>query len=129
MAGFRTSGRRNGCRQLVLKELVEPEGAEFSADEAYRFHHLLLRDVAYESMQKEERAALHERFAVWLDDQAGERASEYDEIAGYHLEQAVRYQTELRPGGSSDRELAKRAGAVSAVPGSEHTRAGTGQLR
>src|SRR5262245_21773313 len=61
---------------LVLKELIEPEGAEFSDDAAYRFHHLLLRDVAYESLQKDGRAALHERFAAWLDDQAGERASE-----------------------------------------------------
>ena len=31
----------------------------------------------------------------WLDDQAGERASEYDEIVGYHLEQAYRYRPEL----------------------------------
>jgi predicted ATPase len=95
---------------LVLKELIEPEGAEFSADEAFRFHHLLLRDVAYESVQKEERASLHERYPIWLDDRAGERASEYDEIAGYHLELAVRYQSELRAGGSADGELSERAG-------------------
>ena len=96
--------------ELVVKELIEPEGAEFSTDDAFRFHHLLLRDVAYESVQKDERASLHERFADWLDHQAGERASEYDEIAGYHLEQAVRYQTELRAGGPPERSLAERAG-------------------
>jgi class 3 adenylate cyclase/type II secretory pathway predicted ATPase ExeA len=95
--------------ELVVKELIEPEGAEFSTDDAFRFHHLLLRDVAYESVQKDERASLHERFADWLDDQAGERASEYDEIAGYHLEQAVRYQIELRAG-SLDGELGERGG-------------------
>jgi predicted ATPase len=95
--------------QLVMKELLEPDGAEFS-DEAFRFHHLLLRDVAYDSVEKGSRAAMHERFAAWLDDRVGERTSEYDEIAGYHLEQAVRYQSELRAGGSADGELAERAG-------------------
>jgi hypothetical protein len=95
---------------LVLKELVEPESAEFSADAAYRFHHLLLRDVAYESLQKDQRALLHERFATWLDDEAGERAGEYDEIVGYHLEQAARYEGELRSGAPSG-GVAKRAGA------------------
>ncbi len=95
---------------LVLKELIEPEGPEFSTDDAFRFHHLLLRDVAYESVHKERRTSLHERFAMWLDDQAGDRASEYDEIAGYHLEQAVRYQAELRASGPPDRELSERAG-------------------
>ena len=96
---------------LVLKELIEPDGAEFSTDAAFRFHHLLLRDVAYESVQKEKRANLHERFAVWLDEQAGERASEYDEIVGYHLEQGARYESELRSGGAPAGDLAERAGA------------------
>jgi class 3 adenylate cyclase len=95
---------------LVVKELVEPERSEFSTDVAYRFHHLLLRDVAYESLQKTQRALLHERFATWLDDQAGERASEYDEFVGYHLEQAARYEGDLRSGAPSG-NVAERAGA------------------
>jgi predicted ATPase len=94
---------------LVLRELLEPAAADFPDDEAFRFHHLLLRDVAYESVQKEERAALHEHFATWLEEQAGERASEYDEILGYHLEQAYRYETELRVGAALDGGLAERA--------------------
>jgi class 3 adenylate cyclase len=102
---------------LVLRELIEPESTEFSTDDAYRFHHLLLRDVAYESLQKDQRAVLHERFATWLDKQAGERASEYDEIVGYHLEQAARYESELRPTGLTG-EVATRAGARLASAGS-----------
>jgi hypothetical protein len=104
------SGVETWLAALVVKELVEPESAEFSTDEAYRFHHLLLRDVAYESVQKDQRALLHERFATWLDDQAGQRASEYDEIVGYHLEQAARYESALRSG-MGDGDLAERAGA------------------
>ena len=95
--------------ELVLKELIEPEGGEFSDDDAFCFHHLLLRDVAYDSVQKEERATLHVRFAAWLDEQAGKRTSEYDEIVGYHLELAYRYEDELRGGRAPDGELAERA--------------------
>jgi class 3 adenylate cyclase len=99
--------------ELVLRELIQPESAEFAGEDAFRFHHLLLRDVAYESVRKEERAALHERFAAWLDGKAGKRASEYDEIAGYHLEQAYLYQAELRVDGSASglgERAAKRLG-------------------
>jgi class 3 adenylate cyclase len=100
----------NRLSSLVLKELVDPVSSGFTADEAYRFHHLILRDVAYESVQKGQRAYLHERFATWLDDQAGERASEYDEFVGYHLEQAARYESALRPGGAPAGDIAERAG-------------------
>jgi class 3 adenylate cyclase len=103
------AGVEPGISELVLRDLIEPETAQFAGEDAFRFHHLLLRDVAYESVRKEERASLHERFAEWLDDQAGERASEYDEIVGYHLEQAYRYRTELQ-GGGADGTLGARAG-------------------
>ena len=96
--------------ELSHKGLIEPENPEFADDVAYRFHHLLLRDVAYESAHKNDRATHHERFAAWLDEQAGERASEYDEIAGYHLEQACLYAAQLRAGGAPDGEVAERAG-------------------
>jgi class 3 adenylate cyclase len=96
---------------LVLTELIEPATADFPDDEAFRFHHLLLRDVAYESVQKEERAALHEQFAAWLEEQAGDRSSEYDEIVGYHLEQACRYEEELSGRAAHDGALAQRAAA------------------
>ena len=110
-AGCGASWRRGSAVDTRPEGTGRARGRGVLTDHAFRFHHLLLRDVAYESIQKEERASLHERFAVWLDDQAGERASEYDEIAGYHLEQAVRYQTELRIGGSPDGKLSERAGA------------------
>ena len=35
------------------------------ADDEFRFRHLLIRDAAYESMPKQVRGVLHERFAEW----------------------------------------------------------------
>jgi class 3 adenylate cyclase len=90
---------------LVRKELVRPDAPTLPADEAYRFRHLLVRDAAYESLPKASRAALHERFASWLEE-FGADLVELDEIVGYHLEQAALYRKEL---GDSDAALGARA--------------------
>ena len=94
-------------RTLVRKELVRPERAQLAGDDAYRFRHLLIRDAAYDALPKSERAELHERFADWLAASGGELV-EFDEIAGYHLEQAHRYRTEL----GMDDERTRRLGAL-----------------
>jgi class 3 adenylate cyclase/tetratricopeptide (TPR) repeat protein len=82
---------------LVRKELIRPDRAEFAGDDGYRFVHVLVQDAAYAAMAKDLRADLHERFAAWLERTAGERLGEYEEILGYHLEQAYRYRADLGP--------------------------------
>jgi predicted ATPase/class 3 adenylate cyclase len=94
---------------LVRKDLIRPDQPSFAPDEAFRFRHLLVREAAYESLPKETRAGLHERFTEWLERRAGERATEYEEIVGYHLEQATRYLDELGPRGEASQALAHRA--------------------
>src|SRR5206468_9573109 len=47
--------------------------------------------------------------AHWLEKHAGERRGEYEEIVGYHLEQAHRYLTELGPADAKARALAEEA--------------------
>jgi predicted ATPase len=96
-------------RMLVRRELIRPHAAEFE-DETYRFRHILIRDAAYEAMPKEVRADLHERFAAWLEQATGERIREYEEIVGYHLEQAYAFRAELGPVDARARDVAHRAG-------------------
>lgn len=93
---------------LVRKELIRPDRASLG-EPTYRFRHLLIRDAAYDSIPKEARAGLHERFGHWLDRTAGERAPEYEEVVGYHLEQAYRYWKELGPVDDQARVLAREA--------------------
>ena len=82
---------------------VHPAASADPGDDGYTFHHVLLRDAAYGSLTKADRADLHERAAAWIDrDGRGD-----DAIAGHHLEQAVRYRREL---GEDADELAARAG-------------------
>jgi class 3 adenylate cyclase/tetratricopeptide (TPR) repeat protein len=80
---------------LVRKELVRPERSELVAGDAFKFRHILIRDAAYDALPKIERADLHERFAQWLKRAAADRLLEFEEIVGYHFEQAWRYRREL----------------------------------
>ena len=74
-----------------------------------RFEHLLVRDVAYEQLTKQTRAELHEAAARRIEAMVDERGVQYDEIIGHHLEQAYRYQTDLRSTTTVDPQLAATA--------------------
>jgi class 3 adenylate cyclase/tetratricopeptide (TPR) repeat protein len=99
---------------LARKAFVRPDESLFPGDEAFRFAHALVRDAAYEATTKEVRADLHERFVAWLEENAGERLSELEEILGYHLEQSWRYRKSL---GEDAGDLARRAGERLAAAG------------
>ncbi len=94
---------------LVRKDLLRPEAAELSSGDAFRFRHVLIRDAAYGALTKGDRAALHERFANWLERASGERLLEYEEVLGYHLEQAYRYRTEVQADGAKTAAIGARA--------------------
>jgi class 3 adenylate cyclase/tetratricopeptide (TPR) repeat protein len=102
---------------LVRKELIRPDHSDFSRESAFRFRHILIRDAAYNGMPKETRAELHEAFAVWLERLAGARVAEYDEVLGYHLEQAYRYRVELGAVDERARSLADAAARHLAAAG------------
>ena len=93
---------------LVRKELIRPDRPGLGG-RTHRFRHLLIRDAAYESIPKEARAATHEHFARWLDRAAGAAATQYDEIVGYHLEQAYGYLAELGLVDDAARAVARAA--------------------
>jgi class 3 adenylate cyclase len=96
---------------LAAKQLIESDGSRFAGEPTFSFNHILLRDVAYQGILKGQRSELHASFAAWLERVAGERANEYEEILGYHLERAHRYLAELGPLDERGRDLATRAAA------------------
>jgi class 3 adenylate cyclase/tetratricopeptide (TPR) repeat protein len=95
---------------LVRKEFIQ---AHDLIGDTFRFRHILIRDAAYERVPKTLRSELHERFAGWLDS----RGEEFDEIVGYHLEQAYRCVIELGPVTDRARVLGKRAAERLAASG------------
>ena len=94
-------------------QLVRPEPSKLITERSYRFRHILIRDAAYKGLLKRSRATLHERFVAWADrvNQDRDRGVEYEEILGYHLEQAHRCLSELGPLDEHGRELGIRAAA------------------
>ena len=81
---------------LVLRDFLARESrSTISGEDALRFKHVLIRDVAYGGVSKGARADLHEGFAVWLAERG---VDELIEIRAYHLDQAVSLLQELDAG-------------------------------
>jgi class 3 adenylate cyclase/tetratricopeptide (TPR) repeat protein len=95
---------------LSRKHLVHQEPRTTGSDDRFRFDHALIRDSAYQGMLKRARATLHERFVAWADrvNSDRDRAIEFEEILGYHLEQAYTNLKELGPVDEHGEEIGRR---------------------
>ncbi|MGH3017902.1 MAG: AAA family ATPase, partial [Gaiellaceae bacterium] len=102
---------------LLRKELIRQERTADTGEDAFRFRHVLIRNAAYGGLAKQVRAELHERFADWLEDAAGDRSTEVEEVLGYHLEQAFRHRTEVHGADDTGSGLAARGGRLLASAG------------
>jgi class 3 adenylate cyclase/tetratricopeptide (TPR) repeat protein len=111
---------------LVRKELLRPAQAPFGGRDGFRFRHQLVRDAAYDSLPKQTRAELHERYAGWLAGTFADRGGEVSEVVGWHLERAHRFLTELGPVDAHGLAVAAAAAARLAAAG--HTATGRGDL-
>ena len=94
---------------LVRRDVIRPDFADFAGEEAYRFRHTLIRDAAYGSLSKVTRADLHERYANWLERAAGDRLREFEEIVGYHLEEAYHFRVAVESIDAHAASLATRS--------------------
>ena len=81
-------------RKHFIRASVGAEG-----DARYRFDHHMVRETVYGGLLKRARATLHAAFVKWADqaNAGSDRGLEFEEILGYHLEQAYRYLAELGP--------------------------------
>ena len=100
---------RSDLASLVRRDLLRPDRSDAAGEDGFQFRHDLIRDAAYQALPKQERAELHERLASWLQQAAGERMGEQQELLGYHLEQAYRFRVELGPPDDHARTLARGA--------------------
>jgi class 3 adenylate cyclase/tetratricopeptide (TPR) repeat protein len=94
----------NGLESLRRKGLVT--GGD-GADEM-SFRHILIRDAAYASLPKSERAALHDRFGTTLEREAGD-PQPLTEILAHHAERALSISVELGIDGDLLEHRARRA--------------------
>ena len=91
---------------LLLRDFITRESrSSITGERAYRFKHVLIRDVAYAGLAKGARAELHQQVADWLHEVAGE---ELVEIRAYHLDHAATLLEEL-DGAVAPRARSQRA--------------------
>jgi class 3 adenylate cyclase/tetratricopeptide (TPR) repeat protein len=88
-------------RELVLERLSSSIGGQAE----YIFKHVLIRDVAYESLPRRERSAAHVETATWIEETSGERAGEFSELLAHHYDAAFSIAAEPELRRSSRRSL------------------------
>lgn len=102
---------------------LEPRGfvslqseSTLEGENEWLFHHALLRDVAYDSVLKRERPALHSQAGEWLEHKAQEsdRLDEFAGVLGEHRERAgelvMAAEWYLRAGERARKQSAMREG-------------------
>src|SRR5205823_2200156 len=105
---------------LVRKGLIRETGPAQGGEASHTFHHVLIRDAAYATLPRTQRAELHERYAQWLKTRPGSS----DELIGFHLEQAYRQLAELGQVEDEARSLAAEAGERLAAAGLRAAKSG-----
>jgi hypothetical protein len=70
--------------RLVRKDLIRP-----SAGDSFAFRHMLIREVAYQTLLRAERAHLHAAAAGWLEGRAAGREDALAELIAYHFREAA----------------------------------------
>ena len=71
------------CEQLAARDLIRPSGAD-----GFVFRHILIREVAYLTLPRSERARLHAAAAQWLEQRAAD-ADLLAELIAFHYREAA----------------------------------------
>jgi class 3 adenylate cyclase len=90
---------------LLAKDLIR-----VSLGDGYTFRHILIQEVAYQTLPRAERARLHAAAGRWLESKAAEREEVYAELIAYHFREAAAY---ARSGVTSELPADLRDKAVS----------------
>src|SRR4029450_7599571 len=95
LAGGDTTRITLSLNSLRGLEFVQPSGSYVGNEPVWRFHHVLIRDVAYRRLLKSDRADLHERLSDWFESGRQHMAVDTDELIARHLEAAHSYRLDL----------------------------------
>ena len=72
------------CEALIEKDLVRPSGAD-----SFVFRHILIREVAYQTLPRATRAKLHASAAGWIEAGAAGREDAVAELIAFHYREAA----------------------------------------
>lgn len=90
LVGILGEGVVPSLRSLERRGLISVRSTSSLANhEEYDFKHSLVRDVAYASLPKARRARAHAEVGGWIEEIAGDRSEEFEELIAYHYRSAV----------------------------------------
>ncbi len=84
MEGYSEQEIRTALDGLIFHDMIVQ-----LADRTYTFRHILLRDVAYNTLARTERVRLHGQIALWLETFAATQLDAYIELIAYHYSEAL----------------------------------------
>lgn len=70
--------------RLVARDLIRP-----SDTDRFAFRHIIIREVAYQTLSRAERARLHAAAGAWLEGRASGREDALAELIAYHYREAA----------------------------------------
>lgn len=92
----------------AANQLVERDLVRAGRRGELTFRHIIIRDVAYGTLPRSERAVLHAAAGRWLEKGAGDREDELAELIAFHFREAVSLSSALREVDPTLRESALR---------------------
>jgi class 3 adenylate cyclase/tetratricopeptide (TPR) repeat protein len=96
LAGGDSGATGDLLRRLRVKDLVVPRRpSSLAAALEFGFRHVLIRDVAYDSLPKRDRANLHVKIALWAEAELADRIDEFAELIASHLAAALAFEEEF----------------------------------
>ncbi len=90
--------------RLVQKDLIRP-----STGDSFAFRHILIREVAYQTLLRAERAELHAAAARRLEARAGGREDALAELIAYHCREAATLTSTTKPASPPADEIRRKA--------------------
>lgn len=110
LAGTDPSATRRGLRGLREKQLVVArDRSSLSGEAEFGFRHVLIRDVAYETLPKRVRARLHLGVARWAEERFAERPEDVVELLAAHYLSTLEYEEALPGSGQLDLPALRRS--------------------
>ncbi|HZO74801.1 MAG TPA: adenylate/guanylate cyclase domain-containing protein [Ktedonobacteraceae bacterium] len=75
--------------ETALDGLLSRDMLVSSAGDVYAFRHILIRDVAYNTISRAQRVLLHSKIAAWLESTEADRLDAFAALIAYHYREAV----------------------------------------
>jgi class 3 adenylate cyclase len=92
------------CERLIRADLVSP-----GSHDQLEFRHILIREVAYQTLTRVERARLHAMAAEWLEARAAGSEEAVAEIIAFHYREAIAMRGRQQMAGFDEAGVQRRA--------------------